>query len=126
MGYVGSDGAAADWWRGAVLYQVYPRSFQDSDGDGVGDLPGLIDRLDHIAALGVDAIWVCPFYPSPQRDFGYDVADHCAVDPAFGRLEDVDVAATVASFCLVGGLAVGSFGSFGVRAAVCNCNPFTQ
>ncbi|HYI82084.1 MAG TPA: alpha-amylase family glycosyl hydrolase, partial [Acetobacteraceae bacterium] len=89
MGHVGSDGAV-EWWRGAVLYQIYPRSFQDSDGDGIGDLPGLVDRLDHIAALGVDAIWVCPFYPSPQRDFGYDVADHCAVDPAFGRLEDVD------------------------------------
>ena len=80
----------AEWWRGAVLYQVFPRSFQDSDGDGIGDLPGLLDRLDHIAGLGVDAIWVCPFYPSPQRDFGYDVADHCAVDPAFGALEDVD------------------------------------
>ncbi|MBD0276144.1 MAG: alpha-glucosidase, partial [Acetobacteraceae bacterium] len=77
MGHVGSDGGA-EWWRGAVLYQVYPRSFQDSDGDGIGDLPGLIDRLDHIAGLGVDAIWVCPFYPSPQRDFGYDISEHCA------------------------------------------------
>ncbi len=86
------DGTAAgqDWWRGAVIYQVYPRSFADSNGDGVGDLPGLIARLDHIAALGVDAIWVCPFYPSPQRDFGYDVADHCAVDPLFGTLADAD------------------------------------
>ena len=94
MGHMGVDrkgvDGAVEWWRGAVLYQVYPRSFQDSDGDGVGDLPGLIDRLDHIAGLGVDAIWVCPFYPSPQRDFGYDISDHCAVDPAFGRLEDVD------------------------------------
>ena len=80
----------ADWWRDAVFYQVYIRSFADGNGDGVGDLPGLIDRLDHIAGLGVDAIWVCPFYPSPQRDFGYDISDHCAVDPAFGRLEDVD------------------------------------
>jgi len=78
------------WWRGAVLYQVYPRSFACADGDGVGDLPGLISRLDHIAGLGVDAIWVCPFYASPQRDFGYDVADHVAVDPAMGSLTDVD------------------------------------
>lgn len=78
------------WWRGAVLYQVYPRSFACADGDGIGDLPGLIDRLDHIAGLGVDAIWVCPFYASPQRDFGYDVADHMAVDPGMGSLADVD------------------------------------
>lgn len=82
--------SAGDWWRGAVIYQVYPRSFADSNGDGIGDLPGLIGRLDHIASLGVDAIWVCPFYPSPQRDFGYDVADHCAVDPVFGTLADAD------------------------------------
>src|SRR5690606_3012693 len=76
---------AVPWWRGAVLYQVYPRSFRDSNGDGLGDLPGLLEGLDHIAGLGgVDALWVCPFYVSPQRDFGYDVADHCAVDPAFG------------------------------------------
>lgn len=80
----------AEWWRGAVLYQVYPRSFADSDGDGIGDLPGLLARLDHIAGLGVDGIWLCPVYVSPQRDFGYDVADHCAIDPAFGTLEDFD------------------------------------
>ncbi|WP_380069518.1 alpha-amylase family glycosyl hydrolase [Dankookia sp. GCM10030260] len=80
----------AEWWRGAVLYQVYPRSFADSDGDGIGDLPGLLDRIDHIADLGVDGIWLCPTYVSPQRDFGYDVADHCAIDPSFGTLEDFD------------------------------------
>lgn len=84
------DETAHPWWRGAVVYQVYPRSFADADGDGIGDLPGLVARLDHIAALGVDAIWVCPFYASPQRDFGYDVADHCAVDPLFGTLADAD------------------------------------
>ncbi|TCZ56735.1 alpha-amylase family glycosyl hydrolase [Roseicella aquatilis] len=80
----------ADWWRGAVLYQVYPRSFADSDSDGIGDLPGLLARLDHIAGLGVDGIWLCPVYASPQRDFGYDVTDHCAIDTTFGTLEDFD------------------------------------
>ncbi|MBK1662574.1 DUF3459 domain-containing protein [Paracraurococcus ruber] len=80
----------AEWWRGAVLYQVYPRSFADSDGDGVGDLPGLLARIDHIASLGVDGIWICPVYASPQRDFGYDVADHCAIDPVFGSLAEFD------------------------------------
>lgn len=79
-----------DWWRGAVIYQVYPRSFQDSNADGIGDLPGLIQRLPYIAGLGVDALWICPFYLSPQRDFGYDIADHCAVDPSMGTLEDFD------------------------------------
>ena len=79
-----------DWWRGAVIYQVYPRSFADSNGDGVGDLRGLHERLDYIAGLGVDAIWVSPFFRSPMRDYGYDVADYCDVDPMFGTLADFD------------------------------------
>lgn len=79
-----------DWWRGAVIYQVYPRSFQDSDGDGVGDLPGILSRLDHIASLGVDAIWLSPIARSPQKDMGYDVSDYNDVDPLFGSLEDFD------------------------------------
>ncbi len=78
------------WWRGAVIYQIYPRSFQDSDGDGVGDLPGIVDRLDYLAALGVDAIWISPFFKSPMADFGYDIADFRDVDPLFGTLADFD------------------------------------
>ena len=78
------------WWQGAVIYQIYPRSFQDSNGDGIGDLPGITARLDHIAGLGVDAIWVSPFFTSPMVDFGYDVADYCDVDPMFGSLADFD------------------------------------
>ncbi len=81
---------AAEWWRGAVIYQVYPRSFADSNGDGVGDLKGIADHLDHIASLGVDAVWLSPFYTSPMRDFGYDVADYRDVDPIFGTLADFD------------------------------------
>ena len=79
-----------DWWRGAVIYQIYPRSYQDSDGDGIGDLSGIIHRLDHIAELGVDAIWISPFFRSPMLDFGYDVSDYRDVDPIFGSLSDFD------------------------------------
>lgn len=79
-----------DWWRGAVIYQIYPRSFQDSNGDGIGDLRGVLTRLPHIASLGVDAIWISPFFRSPMRDFGYDVSDYRDVDPMFGTLADFD------------------------------------
>ncbi len=78
------------WWQRGVVYQVYPRSFQDSNGDGVGDLPGVLSRLDHLAALGVDAVWISPIYPSPMADFGYDVSDYTGIDPVFGSLEDFD------------------------------------
>jgi alpha-glucosidase len=79
-----------DWWRGAVIYQIYPRSFQDSDADGIGDLPGIIRRLPYIADLGADAIWLSPFFPSPMDDMGYDVSDYRGVDPMFGTLADFD------------------------------------
>jgi alpha-glucosidase len=82
--------AAMDWWRGAVIYQIYPRSFCDSDGDGIGDLRGVTERLEHVARLGVDAVWLCPFFVSPQRDFGYDVADYVEIDPVFGTMADFD------------------------------------
>ena len=77
-----------NWWRGGTIYQVYPRSWADSNGDGIGDLPGITARLDHIARLGVDAVWLSPFQKSPQKDFGYDVSDYCDVDPMFGTLDD--------------------------------------
>ncbi len=80
----------AEWWRGAVIYQIYPRSYQDSNGDGVGDLAGIVQRLPYIASLGVDAIWISPFFTSPMKDFGYDVSDYCDVDPMFGTLADFD------------------------------------
>lgn len=81
----------APWWKGAAIYQIYPRSFCDSNGDGIGDLPGITSRLEHVARLGVDAIWISPFFKSPMKDFGYDVADYCDVDPIFGTLADFDV-----------------------------------
>ena len=82
--------AATEWWRGAVLYQVYPRSFADTNGDGIGDLPGVTAHLDHIASLGVDGVWLSPFFTSPMKDFGYDVSDYTGVDPIFGTLADFD------------------------------------
>lgn len=82
--------AAQPWWRGAVVYQIYPRSYLDTNGDGIGDLPGITQKLGYIASLGVDAIWISPFFRSPMADFGYDVADYCDVDPIFGTLADFD------------------------------------
>jgi alpha-glucosidase len=78
------------WWKSAVIYQIYPRSFQDSDNDGVGDLRGIIARLSYLAALGIDALWLSPIFPSPMADFGYDVADYVGIDPLFGTLADFD------------------------------------
>lgn len=83
-------GNTPDWWRGAVIYQVYPRSFQDSDGDGIGDIKGITQRLPYIASLGVDAIWLSPFFTSPMADMGYDVSNYCDVDPMFGTVQDFD------------------------------------
>ena len=80
----------AQWWRGAVIYHIYPLSFYDSNNDGYGDLPGVTARLDYVKSLGVDAIWLSPFYTSPMRDFGYDIANYCDVDPCFGLLADFD------------------------------------
>ena len=84
-----------DWWKSAVFYQIYPRSFYDSNNDGIGDLKGVVEKLDHLndgngGGLGIDAIWLSPFFPSPQADFGYDVSDYCDVDPIFGSLKDFD------------------------------------
>jgi alpha-glucosidase len=81
---------ARSWWRGATIYQIYPRSFLDSNGDGIGDLPGILAKLDYVASLNVDAIWISPFFLSPMADFGYDIADYRAVDPIFGTLADFD------------------------------------
>ncbi|MGH2813865.1 MAG: alpha-amylase family glycosyl hydrolase, partial [Actinomycetota bacterium] len=82
--------ASTGWWQRGVIYQIYPRSFMDSDGDGVGDLPGILARLDHLTWLGVDAIWLSPIHPSPMDDFGYDVSDYTGVDPVFGTMDDLD------------------------------------
>jgi alpha-glucosidase len=87
---VPAEADSCPWWKGAAIYQIYPRSFMDANGDGIGDLPGITRRLDHVASLGVDAIWISPFFTSPMKDFGYDVADYCDVDPIFGTLADFD------------------------------------
>src|ERR1700757_3278185 len=78
------------WWQHAVIYEIYPRSFQDTNGDGIGDLNGILKRIDYLVLLGVDAIWISPIYPSPMADFGYDVADYCGIDPIFGTMQDFD------------------------------------
>ena len=79
------------WWRGGVIYQIYPRSFADSNSDGVGDLPGITAKLDYVAQLGADAIWLSPIFKSPMKDFGYDVSDYCDIDPLFGTLDDDNI-----------------------------------
>jgi alpha-glucosidase len=85
-----NTGPELPWWKGAAIYQIYPRSFADSNGDGIGDLAGIAAHLDHVASLGVEAVWISPFFTSPMKDFGYDVADYCGVDPIFGTLADFD------------------------------------
>ncbi len=82
--------SAESWWRRGIFYQIYPRSFQDSNADGVGDIAGIIDRLPYLLALGVDAIWLSPIFPSPMADFGYDIADYTGIDPLFGSIEDFE------------------------------------
>ena len=79
-----------EWWQRGVIYQIYPRSFQDADADGIGDLSGVKQRLDYCAALGVDALWLSPIYSSPMADFGYDISDYTNIDPIFGTLADFD------------------------------------
>src|SRR6516164_8922691 len=81
-------GSHDEWWRHAVIYEVYPQSFQDSDGDGVGDLKGITSRLDYLHDLGIDAIWITPIYPSPGVDNGYDIAEYTEIDPKYGTLQD--------------------------------------
>src|SRR5437667_8679296 len=81
---------ANSWWQTGVIYQIYPQSFLDSNGDGVGDLAGITSKLDYLKWLGIDALWLSPIYPSPMADFGYDVSDYCGVHPLFGSLADFD------------------------------------
>jgi alpha-glucosidase len=90
MSMASDDFVPTQWWQTGVIYQVYPRSFQDTDGDGVGDLQGIIARLDYLVMLGVDAIWISPIYPSPMADFGYDVSDYTGIDAVFGTMDDFD------------------------------------
>jgi alpha-glucosidase len=85
-----------DWWRHGIFYQIYPRSFEDSDGDGVGDLKGIIARLPYLKSLGIDAVWLSPIFPSPMADFGYDISDYTGIDPLFGSMKDFDALVNVA------------------------------
>ena len=85
-----TGGSVRAWWQQGVFYQIYPRSFQDSDADGVGDIRGIIDRLPYLLALGIDAIWLSPIFPSPMADFGYDISDYTGVDPLFGTMADLE------------------------------------
>ena len=84
------DVKSRDWWKHAVFYEIYPRSFADSNGDGVGDLPGIVAKIPYLRNLGIDAIWITPCFPSPQIDFGYDVSNYVDVDPVYGTLADLD------------------------------------
>src|SRR3981189_1230230 len=84
------------WWRDGVFYQIYPRSFQDSNGDGVGDISGIIERLPYVSALGVDAVWLSPIFASPMADFGYDISDYTGIDPLFGAMADFDALVSAA------------------------------
>src|ERR1700732_1162381 len=84
------DQSDESWWRHGVFYQIYPRSFQDSNADGVGDIRGIVDRLPYLQALGIDAIWLSPIFPSPMADFGYDISDYTGLDPLFGTMDDFD------------------------------------
>jgi alpha-glucosidase len=86
----GTSASMQDWWKNAVIYEIYPRSFQDTNGDGVGDLIGITERLDYLKELGVDAVWLTPVYPSPNVDFGYDISDYTNIDPEYGTLADFD------------------------------------
>jgi len=91
MGTIGEmDQISNSWWQNGIFYQIYPRSFQDSNADGVGDLAGIITRLPYLQALGIDAIWLSPVFPSPMADFGYDISDYTGIDPLFGTLDDFD------------------------------------
>jgi len=86
-----ANSTGQEWWRHAVLYEIYPRSFQDSDGDGIGDIKGMTSRLDYLHELGIDAIWITPMYPSPGVDYGYDISDYTAIDPVYGTMADFDI-----------------------------------
>src|ERR1035437_10328743 len=87
---VAVDAEGHPWWKHAVFYEIYPRSFADSNNDGIGDIPGITSKLDYLHWLGVDAIWIAPMFPSPQVDWGYDVSDYYAVNPDYGTLKDID------------------------------------